>query len=166
MNLFPASFLPAPMCLVLGAVFLAVECPAQTGADDRAFAVQTLTRVAGPVFSALAKEELKATLPRHDWERNRTNFAPLEAFGRSLAGIAPWLELGPDDSAEGKARAQFIELTLKSLAHATDPHSPDYLNFSRGGQPLVDTAFLALGLLRAPNQLWGRLDVQTRSNLV
>ena len=30
----------------------------------------------------------------------------------------------------------------------------------------MDTAFLALGLLRAPNQLWGRFDAQQRSNLV
>jgi len=179
----PMSFVPPPQycyggqvirhssfvikaCLLLAASFVAVACPAQTGADDRAFAVQTLTRVAEPVFSALAGEKLKATLPTHDWERNRTNFAPLEAFGRSLAGIAPWLELGPDDSAEGKVRAHFIELALKALANATDPQAPDFLNFDRGSQPLVDTAFLALGLLRAPHQLWGRLDAQARSNLV
>ncbi len=171
MNLNPASLLPtkfgpAKICLLLAACFLAVACPAQTGADDRAFAVQTLTRVADPVLSALAAGKLKAMLPAHDWEKGRTNFAPLEAFGRTLAGIAPWLELGPDDSAEGKVRAHFIELAVKSLANATDPQSPDFLNFSKGSQPLVDTAFLALGLLRAPDQLWGRLDAQQRSNLV
>ena len=98
---------------------------------------------------------MKATLPAHDWERNRTNFAPLEAFGRTLAGIAPWLELGPDDSAEGKVRAHFIDLSVRSLANATDPQSPDFLNFDQGGQPLVDTAFLALGLLRAPQPALG-----------
>ncbi len=147
-------------------VFLAGQCPAQTGADDRAFAVQTLTRVAEPVLSALAGGKLKATLPSHDWEKNRTNFAPLEAFGRTLAGLAPWLELGPDDSAEGKIRAHFIELSVRSLANATDPQSPDFMNFDHDGQPLVDAAFLALGLLRAPHQLWGRLDAQPRSNLV
>ena len=40
------------------------------------------------------------------------------------------------------------------------------MNFSNGGQPVVDAAFLALGLLRAPNQLWGKLDSQQRSNVV
>jgi hypothetical protein len=154
------------ICLLLAAVFLAAACPAQTGADDRAFAVQTLTRVADPVLSALAGGKLKSTLPAPDWEKSRTNFAPLEAFGRTLAGIAPWLELGPDDSAEGRVRAHFIDLTVKSLANATDPQWPDFLNFNKGSQPLVDTAFLALGLLRAPNQLWGRFDAQQRSNLV
>ena len=153
-------------CLLLAIMFWHLESRAQTGAEDRAFAVQTLTNIAGPVLSALAGEKLKTALPAHDWERSRTNFAPLEAFGRTLAGIAPWLELGPDDSSEGKIRAHFIDLSIRSLANATDPGSPDFLNFDKGGQPLVDTAFLALGLLRAPNQLWGRLDARQRSNVV
>ena len=63
-------------------------------------------------------------------------------------------------------REKFIGLAVKSLVNATDPKSPDFLNFKTGGQPLVDTAFLALGLLRAPNQLWGKLDPQQRSNVV
>jgi hypothetical protein len=174
MNLNSATFASASLvknispkiCLLLAAIFFAAQCPAQTGADDRAFAVQTLTRVAGPVLSALADGKLKATLPKHDWERTRAGFAPLEAFGRTLAGIAPWLELGPDDSPEGKVRAHFIDLSVRSLVNATDPHSPDFMNFSKGGQPVVDTAFLALGLLRAPNQLWGKLDSEQRSNVV
>jgi hypothetical protein len=174
MNFCPPSFRLAKLfktflvrlCVAFAAIFVVIDCPAQTGADDRAFAVQTLTRIAEPVLSALAERKLKSALPTNDWERSRTNFAPLEAFGRSLAGIAPWLELGPDDSAEGKVRARFIDLAVKSLANATDPQSPDFMNFNKGGQPVVDTAFLALGLLRAPNQLWGKLDSQQRSNLV
>src|SRR5665213_589924 len=162
----PRRLFRAKIFLFLAAVFLAFASPAQTGADDRAFQVETLTRIAGPVLAALPDGKLKSTIPTHDWERTRTNFAPLEAFGRSLAGIAPWLELGPDDSAEGKVRAHFIDLTVKSLANATDPHSPDFMNFNKGGQPVVDTAFLALGLLRAPNELWGKLDSQQRSNVV
>ena len=139
---------------------------AQTGADDRAFQVQTLARVAEPVLTALANGKLRTALPQHDWERSRTNYAPLEAFGRTLAGIAPWLELGPDDSAEGKLRTRFIGLSVKSLANATDPHSPDFMNFSQGSQPLVDTAFLALGLLRAPHQLWDPLSAEQKSNVI
>lgn len=158
---------PAKAGLVLALLLSVLNCClAQTGPDDRAFSVATLTNVAGPVLSALAEEKLKATMPAHDWERNRTRFAPLEAYGRTLAGIAPWLELGPDDSPEGKMRAYYIDLSVRSLVNATDPHSPDFMNFTSGGQPVVDTAFLALGLLRAPNQLWGRLDARQRSNVV
>ena len=160
--LYKSSYL----ALLAAAICFPATCRAQTGADDRAFQVQTLTRLAGPVLSALADGKLKQKMPAHDWERTRTNFAPLEAFGRSLAGIAPWLELGPDDSAEGKLRAHFDDLAVKSLASATDPKSPDFMNFKTGGQPVVDTAFLALGLLRAPDQLWGRLNPAQQSNVV
>ena len=93
-------------------------------------------------------------------------FRPARGLYRTLAGIAPWLELGPDDTAEGKIRTRFIDLSVKSLVNATDPKSPDFLNFNHGGQPLVDTAFLALGLLRAPHQLWGRLTSEQQSNVV
>ena len=148
-------------------MFVTAACPAQTGADDRAFAVQTLTRIAEPVLSALAGGKLKATLPTHDWEKNRTNFAPLEAFGRSLAGIAPWLELGPDDSAEGKVRAHFIDLTAQS---ARQCHRSAFAGFSEfqprrpaaGGHGLsragpVARAAISFGAGWMPNQ---------RSNLV
>lgn len=137
-----------------------------SGADDRAYSVQVLTRISEPVLKSLAKGTLKQDLPHHDWEKDRENYAPLEAFGRTLSGIAPWLELGPDDTAEGKTRAKFIDLSVKSLVNATDPKSPDFLNFNHGGQALVDTAFLAFGLLRAPNQLWGRLNAEQQSNVV
>ena len=151
---------------LLASLCLATECSAQTGAEDRAFSVQTLTQVAEPVLTALADGKLKSALPTHDWEAARAHFAPLEAFGRTLAGIAPWLELGPDDSAEGRLRARFIDLSRRALVHGTDPASPDYFNFQEGSQPLVDAAFLALGLLRAPHQLWDPLDALQRRNLV
>lgn len=147
-------------------VLFAAVGRAQTGAEDRAFQVQTLARVAEPVLAALADGKLREKLPAHDWEKSRADYAPLEAFGRTLAGVAPWLELGPDASPEGKIRARFIDLSVKSLANATDPQSPDFMNFSKGGQPLVDTAFLALGLLRAPHQLWDKLNPQQQSNVV
>jgi hypothetical protein len=162
-------------CLLGGNGITQAQTPAQAApanptaslaASDRAFAVGTLTRIAEPVLTNLAEGRLKATLPRHEWERDRTKYAPLEAFGRTLAGIAPWLELGPDKTPEGRQRARFIELSVQALVKATDPHSPDYMNFTGSGQPLVDTAFLAHGLLRAPHQLWDRLSTQQRSNVV
>jgi hypothetical protein len=52
------------------------------------------------------------------------------------------------------------------LANAVDPASPDALNFTRESQPLVDAAFLAQGLLRAPLMLAGALDQTTRKRLV
>jgi len=80
--------------------------------------------------------------------------------------MAPWLELGLDDSEEGRLREKYILMVHQSLKNATDPNSPDFMNFSEGGQPLVDAAFLAQGLLRAPTQLWDRLDSETQSNII
>jgi hypothetical protein len=149
----------------LGAALVSFSANAN-GTDDRTYTVQVLTRVAEPVLTALAEGRLKIDLPVHTWEHDRTNYAGLEALGRTLAGIAPWLELGPDDTAEGRLRAWFIELSVKAVANGTDPKSPDFLNFTNGGQPLVDAAFLAHGLLRAPKQVWGRLNETQRTNVV
>jgi len=151
--------------LLAGGMLLSAPAMAQPGAD-RAYSVEVLTRIARPVLTALAQGRLWQEMPRHAWERDRTNYAGLEALGRTVAGIAPWLELGPEATPEGKLRGEFIELSVQAIAHGTDPKSPDFLNFTRGGQPLVDAAFLAHGLLRAPTQLWGRMDAAQRANLV
>jgi hypothetical protein len=90
----------------------------------------------------------------------------LEAFGRLVAGLAPWLELPPDETPEGRLRSEYAALTRRALAVAVDPSSPDFLNFTRERQPLVDAAFLAQGLLRAPRALGGSLDATTRERLV
>jgi hypothetical protein len=165
------SLVLAFACLQLSAAeppkSAAVSPHAATGAQDRAYTVSCLTRIAGPVLEAAAQGQLRARLPVHEWERARAPFTHLEAFGRTLVGIAPWLELGPDDSPEGRERARFIDLAVHGLINATDPASADFLNFSAGGgQPLVDTAFLAHALLRAPTQLWGRLDAPQRAHVI
>jgi hypothetical protein len=89
----------------------------------------------------------------------------LEAFARLLAGIAPWLELGADDTAEGRTRAHYAALARAALRAAVDPESPDYLNFTDGMQPIVDLGFLAQAILRAPNELWLKLDTRTQDQL-
>ena len=54
----------------------------------------------------------------------------------------------------------------EAIAHAVDPRSPDFMNFTRDRQPLVDAAFLAQGILRAPRELSAMLDGATRGHLV
>jgi hypothetical protein len=136
------------------------------GLEDRAEAVKTLDRIARPVIESLAEGKLKQRIPLGPGEESRRNVTCLEAFGRTLAGIAPWLALGPDETPEGRLRARYIDLSCKAMVHATDPKSPDFMNFSKGGQPLVDAAFLSLALLRAPDQLWKPLDESQRANVV
>ncbi len=136
--------------------------------DTREYWVSVLVKVADPVLTNLSKEQLRANMPVISKGASRKEVSHLEALGRTLAGIAPWLELGADNTPEGKLRAKYIDLTRKALAVAVNPSSPDFLNFTskHGGQPLVDAAFLAQGLLRGYTQLWEPLDQQTKTNIV
>jgi len=131
-----------------------------SGTDDRAFWCDVARRLATPVLDALTRRQLKAEMPveAHPSSRDRPQFTHLEALGRLLCGLAPWLELAGDDSAEGMERSRFAALARTAIDAATDPQSPDCLNFSNGRQPLVDAAFLAQAMLRAPRELWQKLD--------
>lgn len=138
---------------------------AKTG--DREFWVRTLQRLADPVLTNLANGTLKAKMPVEQAPgATREPVTHLEALGRLVAGIAPWLELPADDSGEGRLRAKYAELTRRAIDRAVDPSSPDFMNFNKGGQPLVDAAFLAQGLLRAPQALRESLDGGTKKHLI
>ena len=139
--------------------------PPSDGASHRSYTVGVLTRIADTVLTALSQGQLHVRMPVEGGPE-RVTCTHLEAIGRLLAGMAPWLELGPDATDEGKLREHSIGLAVASVCHAVDPQSPDFMNFNQGGQALVDAAFLAHGLLRAPKQLWGNLDERDRTNLV
>lgn len=136
------------------------------GEKERQYLVESLVKIANPVLTALSENKLKEHMPVEALREGREKYTYLEAFGRLLAGMAPWLALGPDNSAEGKLRAKYIQLSRICLHNATDPESPDFMNFNKGAQPVVDAAFLAQALLRAPKQLWEPLDSKTKDNVI
>src|SRR5918994_1706259 len=139
--------------------------PASPG--DRAIWVGVMQKLADPVLNNLAGETLKQRMPVEQAAgAKRDGVTHLEALGRLVAGIAPWLELPADDTAEGRLRATYAQLTRRAIDRAVDPASRDFLNFTKGGQPLVDAAFLAQGVLRAPRALREPFDAGTRRNLV
>jgi len=147
----------------------AMSSPANTApADPRPLWSALATRLADPVLTALAARRLKDTMPVESASgvEGRAAVSHLEALGRLLAGLAPWLELPADASPEGAERARLAALARLALDAATDPASPDFLNFTQGGQPLVDAAFLAQALLRAPKSLWGSLDARVQANVI
>lgn len=114
------------------------------GLAEREYYVKTLTHIADPVLNALSRNELKKTMPvEAKVTKDRVYSTYLEAFGRLLAGMSPWLELGPDQTAEGKLRKKYIDLAVTCIKNATDPNAADYLNFNKGRQPLVDAAFFS-----------------------
>jgi hypothetical protein len=131
--------------------------------------LQLLDKVARPVLSNLAVDKLKVNMvldlsPIVDNKSSRTKAAYLEAFARTLSGIAPWLQLDEGDSYEKKLREEYRIFALKSLSNAVNPKSKDFMQWS-GGQPLVDASFLALTLVRCP-WLWQNSDTTTRQNII
>jgi hypothetical protein len=140
----------------------------RTGHEDRAEWTQLAARLAHPLLSALAARRLKALMPveSHPASHDRPEFTHLEGFGRLLAGLAPWLENVSGQIEEDQLRSELAALARTGLDAATDPASPDFMNFSRGQQPLVDAAFLAQALRRAPVELWRKLDPRVQRNVI
>ena len=151
------------LALVLGSF----KSQAQQG--EREYMVETMLKIADPVLKNLAKDKLKVNMPVERspgaWD-DRTHVTYLEAFGRLYSGMAPWLELGADDTKEGKLRKKYIDLVIQCLENATDPDADDFMNFNKDAQPLVDAAFLAQGLLRSPTQVWDKLDEETQQSTI
>jgi hypothetical protein len=155
------------ICINLGNFSFAQEQNGHNrGGLEREYLVNSLAKIGSPVLEALSQNKLKALMPVEASIEGREKVTYLEAFGRLISGMAPWLELGPDKTPEGTLRAKYISLARKSIHNATDPNSPDFMNFNKGGQPLVDAAFFAQGLLRAPTQLWEPLSKETKVNVI
>ena len=148
---------------------LPAKTPRKAPLSDREYWVSIATRIATPVLENMAKGELQKNMqtefsPSFD-NRNRKVVA-METFGRLMAGIAPWLSLPDDDTAEGRTRKQLREWALASYKHAVDPASPDYLLWEGAGQALVDAAYVAESFLRAYDALWMPLDDVTKQRYI
>lgn len=138
-------------------------------AGDRENWVSLMDKIARPVIENLSQGTLDRNMPFESLstDPDRKVASRLEAFGRTICGIGPWLSLGPDSSAEGQLRAEYISMVKNAMANAVNPDSPDYLTFGRGNQQsLVDAAFLAQGVLRGGEWIWPQLDKTTQERLV
>ena len=147
---------------------MAAAAPQGSTETERQYWVRTLTKLAGPVLRNLATGTLKRNMPVECVTGNPTDrrkYTHLEALGRLAAGIAPWLEAVLEPGPERDLQQQYAALARESIGSATDPASPDFLNFHEGAQPLVDSGFLAQAVLRAPNELWKKLDSRVQRNL-
>lgn len=143
-----------------------LEAPQQ---QDRAYWCSLLYQMAEPVLRNMAEGKLQATMQTEvspTWDGRNAKVIYMEAFGRLMAGVAPWLSLPDDETEEGKQRKQLRTWALKSYAHAVDPASPDYLLWEGEGQALVDAAYVAESFLRAYDQLWMPLDEKTKERYI
>jgi hypothetical protein len=150
------------------AAALPASQPSEPATGDRDYWLQVLTRVSAPVLESLAANQLRATMPIEcapGQLESRRECTHLEVFGRLLSGLAPWLELEGLTGPEATLQTRYRQLARTGIAHGTDPASPDHMNFGTNQQSVVDAAFLALAIVRAPNQLLHPLDAATKAHL-
>ncbi|MBQ9368324.1 MAG: DUF2264 domain-containing protein [Victivallales bacterium] len=134
----------------------------------RQFWLECMLKIATPVLEALSQDALRVRMPvecqgNPDEKKNCTY---LEAFGRTLVGMAPWLACPSSDETEEKLRLHYAALARQGLAICCDETKNDCMTFASGMQPIVDAAFLAEGILRAPQELWEPLETSVKSRLL
>ncbi len=166
----------APLAGLAGMIPSAASAKATTSENnstaaqtDREYHVQLLHKIVAPVVENMSKGALKKNMPKEKgpgYGLALEKVTYLEAFGRCISGMAPWLALPDDNTTEGKLRKQLREQVLQGIVNGVNPRSPDYLNFREEGQPLVDAAYLCQTFMRAPKALWEPLDNQTKRNIV
>jgi hypothetical protein len=139
--------------------------------QDRTYWLQQVELVSDPVLKALKEGHLRSKMPveaASGQTEARAVGTHLEALGRLLAGLAPWLELEHslgETQKETALRNRYRDYALAGITSALDPTSPDTMHFGESSQTLVDSSFLALALLRAPKQLLEKLDAKTQQRL-
>jgi len=143
-----------------------LEISYPNGAQDREVTLAILLKIATPVLEALSENRLRQSIPTNPWEGDRRPFSVVEAFARTLCGIAPWLELGPDNTPEGQSREAMIKMARAAIHNIFDPSSPDYVDWGEEKATLVEGSFLSQALLRAPKQLWEGLTAEDRVRIL
>ena len=137
--------------------------------EDRAYWAKMAYDMATPILKNMAEGKLQENMlveVSPNWDGRNKKVTYMEAFGRLMAGISPWLALPDDDTEEGKMRRQLREWALKAYANAVDPNSPDCLLWSGEGQAMVDAAYIAESFLRAYDALWEPLDQTTKDRYI
>lgn len=136
--------------------------------NTRQLWLSAMVKIAAPVLESTARGTLQRDMPLYGSQlEGKETCTYLEAIGRTLCGIAPWLALEDPamDEDEKALQARYRELARQALLNAVRP-GEGRLNFSQGGQPIVDAAFLCQGILRAPAILWEPLSAQEKGWVV
>ena len=151
---------------------LSVFAKKQELKSDREVWVDIMYQMAEPVMKNMAEGKLQQVMDTAGgsknlelsptWDNRNKKVAYMEAFGRLLAGLAPWLNMPDDDTPESAKRKQLRQWTRKAIINAVDPNSPDRLGWESGGQTLVDGAYVVEGLFRGYDSLWVPLPQETK----
>ena len=139
------------------------------GIDDRKYWVGLLDKIASPLLSNMSKGTLRKNMDMQVspiWDNRDIGVGYLEALGRLAVGMAPWLALQNVNTEEAAIQTRLKRQLQESIAHGVNPKSPDYLSWNSGSQPLVDAAFLAQSLIKAPEALWKPLSDTTKKQVI
>lgn len=137
--------------------------------QDRSYFFDLLRKIAEPVLLPMSSGRLQQTFQPElspTWDGRNPKVAYMECFGRLMSGIAPWLALPDDNTAETPVRKKLVDAALASYAHSVNPKSPDYLHWEDRGQALVDSAYFTQALMRAPQTLWEPLPRTTKNAII
>lgn len=137
----------------------------------RQYWLDTLLKIVTPVLDSLSRECLRSEMPVYGKQPREAyqNCTYLEAFGRAMVGVAPWIGCKELKGEEEQLRRKYAELVRRCLAVCVDESSSDSMNFvptPSQKQPIVDAAFLAQAILRAPHELWEPLPKVTKERLI
>ena len=138
--------------------------------NDREYWLNMLQKLADPVVRNFCAGQLHSTLDKKITNPERVPYMGLEILGRTLSGLAPWLERVAAGEEE-KKRQEYALMARNAIAQAVNPGSADYCF---GGteeknwnvQYLVDAGFLSLAIVRAPRELGEKLPATVREQLI
>lgn len=157
------------LCIIVSFSIQAKQKQLSQEINDRVYWSNLCYQISAPILNNMSKGELQKNMQvdvSPTWDNRNKNVTYMEAFGRLMAGIAPWLTLPDDNTLEGKQRKQLREWALLSYANAVNQDSPDYLAWEGESQALVDAAYIANSFMRAPKALWEPLDKVTKERYI
>lgn len=99
-------------------ILLSVMNPLFLSADtnERKLWIDHLSQISYPILRYTAVDSLKIMMPVYT-EATR-KFQYLEALGRTICGIAPWIELPDENDEEGLLRRKFRDYAIKAISNA------------------------------------------------
>lgn len=127
-----------------------------------------LQRMQQPLWANLEAGTLRANMiiAHAKGQEAKLKVAHLEAIGRSLVGLGPWLAAKNLNPGEAALQESYRESVLKGLANMSHPGNADYIDFGVANQNLVDAAFFCYGLMLAQEAIWPQLSSQVQARLL
>lgn len=126
--------------------------------------VKILEKIMLPIINSIEKCHLHQDLPITKGREDNQIFALLECFGRSFAGVAPYLNSSVP-SQEAPFHKRLKDAMVQGLINGVS-ETKDAFNFKEGAQPIVDASFLVLGLLRSFDTIWMPLDLSIKKRII